>query len=160
MRPSLRTLLYYVTAFFGGVAAWLAAAYAYAKIGAPLPLESEDPYYEIITLAPLALNAIWQMASAVALRKLARRLAWRAWWQWALAGTALTLALLWGLGAAGNTIESAHFSFEYQKWKATALLFLLGPMVLTMRPLWVGLLGAGMTATLLWAVGAEKSQRR
>jgi len=156
VKPWLRTLLYYVTAFLGGVAAWLGAAYAYAKMAAPMPLEAEDPYYEIITLAPLALNAILQMATAVVLRKLARRFALRAWWQWALAGTALSLALLWGLGAAGNAIESARFSFEYQKWKATALLFLLGPMVLTMRPLWVGILGAGVTATLLWAVGAEK----
>lgn len=158
MKPWLRTLLYYLAAFFGGVAAWLGAAFAYARMGATLPVEAEDPYYGIISLAPLALNAIWQFPAAVVLRKLARRLAWRAWWQWALAGTLVTLALLWGLGAAGNAIENARLPFQYQTWKATGLLLLLGPMSLTLRPWWVGLVGAGLTATLLWAVGAEKRE--
>ncbi|GEM_PF-5125165 len=160
MRPWVRTLLYYAVALIGGAAAWFAAAYAYAKTSASLPPEADDPYYPVVSLVPLALNALWQVPAAMVLRKLARRWAWRAWWQWAVAGTLVTLALLWGLGAAGNAIENARLPFEYQTWKATGLLFLLGPMSLTLRPWWVGVLGAWLSATLLWAVGGEKTERR
>jgi hypothetical protein len=149
----LRTFFYYLAAFAGGALIWGLTFYLHARGSGSISVEgTEDPYYPIVSAVPILLNVLPQLAAAVLLRKLARRRAWRAAWQWLAAGTAISLALVFVFGWLGVALERARFSLELQGAKTILLFILLGPMILTTKPLWLPALAVALVSLLLWLV--------
>lgn len=149
----LRTIAYYFTAFAGGALAWGGVFYLYNRFvrdaGASEP---GDPYFAIISIVPILLNVLPQLVAAVILRKLARRMAWRARWQWVLAGTVISLAVVFAAAHLALSLENARFSIELQRWKTMLMFMLLGPMIVTTRPVWLPAIAVALVSFLLWAV--------
>jgi hypothetical protein len=148
-----RTITYYFTAFVGGAIAWGGVFYLYNRFvrdaGASEP---GDPYFLIISIVPILLNVVPQMVAAVILRVLARRMAWSASWQWVLAGTVISLAVVFAAAQFALSLENTRFSIELQRWKTMIMFLFLGPMIVTTRPLWLPAIAAAMVSFLLWAV--------
>jgi len=149
----LRTFSYYLTAFVGGALAWGTTYYLYKRFGSSLALSaSDDPYYLIIMVVPILQNALPQLLAAIVLRKLARRFAWRRWWQWLLAGSVLSLAVVYGFGRLGLLIEGNRLPPELQSLKLLLFLALMGPIMASIQPLWVPVAAVAATSLLLWLV--------
>ena len=147
----MRTFIYYLTAFAGGAVVWGVIFYLhkrYTEWGAGIP---GDPYYMIVYILPILQNVVPQTLAALLLRKLARRMAWKAWWQWLLAGSLLSLLLVYAFSQVGLAIERAHFSLALQEVKALLLAF-VGPMMVLTQPLWLSITAVAITSLGLWLV--------
>lgn len=153
MKKWMRTFLYYLTAFAGGALLWAATFYLHARWTGSISVEgTEDPYYAIISVVPILLNILPQLVAAMILRKLARRFSWHSAWQWLLAGAAISVVVLFACAGVGLAVEKARLSLELQGPKTILLLILMGPIILTTKPLWLPAIPAAFLSLLLWAV--------
>ncbi len=151
----VRTILYYLTAFVGGAFAWGVFYYLYKRFGVSMDTmvsPSEDSYYLIVAIVPILQNALPQLLAAIVLRKAARRMRWTSWWQWLLAGSVISLAVVFGFNRAGLAIEGARLPLAWQPLKIALFFALMGPIMLSVLPLWVPLAAVGTTSLLLWVV--------
>ena len=115
-------------------------------------MAEDEPYHVAISLLPALLSIVPQWISAFLLRRLARWFNWTRAWQWMLAGSALTLAVLWGLGEAGLALETAHVSSHLQPFKIMLMVLLVGSMMATTKPFWLSIPGAALLALLLFVI--------
>ena len=148
LRSLFGTLLYYLTAMLLGVIFLAAAFYLHAR--AHQNVAEDEPYHVAISLLPALLSIVPQLVSAFLLRRLARWLRWTRGWQWMLAGSVLTLAVLWGCGQAGLALETAHVSQQLQPFKIMLMVLLVGSMMATTKPFWLAIPGAALLALLLF----------
>lgn len=151
----LRTFFYYLVAFAGGALAWGASYYLYKRFGSTMDTivsAPEDPYYNLIAVIPILQNALPQLLAAIVLRKLARRLRWSGWWQWLLAGSVISLAVVYSFGRIGLAIEAARLPLEWQSLKIAVFFALMGPIMASILPLWIPLAAVGTTSLMLWLV--------
>jgi hypothetical protein len=161
MRGWARTILYYAAAFWGGAIVWGVTFYLYHRATVePGTAEAGDPYYAIVSAAPILLNALPQCVAAWILRRVARRFACRAGWQWLAAGTVISMIVVAAFGQAGLAIERAYFSADWQSTKTFLLIILLGPMILTAKPWWLPVIAVAATSWLLWLAetGGKRSK--
>jgi len=87
------------------------------------------------------------LLAAWLLRRAVVKLRGKQGWQWMLAGTAILMAVLWGLGRTGVALVDADVP------GAMALMpFLAGPMFAVLYPMWVPLPAAAATAATLFLV--------
>jgi len=151
----LRTFFYYLTAFAGGALAWGAMYYLYERFFSNLDTiatPTQDFYYTIIAIVPILQNALPQLLAAIALRKLARRLQWNAWWQWLLAGSAVSLAMVYGFSRIGMALETARLPLGWQSLKIALFFAFMGPIMASILPLWVSVGAVAAASLMLWAV--------
>lgn len=151
MRSWVRTFLYYLVAFGGGAMVWGGTYYLHKQFTERAAGAPGDPYYMIVYALPFMQNAVPQTLAALFLRKLARRMAWKGWWQWVLAGSVLSILLVYATSQVGLAIERAHFSLEFQGVKALFLAF-VGTMMVFTEPLWLSVVAASVTSLALWLV--------
>lgn len=150
LRSLFGTLLYYLAAMLLGVILLAAAFHFHARWRQSVA--EDEPMHLAISLLPALLSILPQLVSAFLLRRLARWLAWTRAWQWMLAGSVLTLAVLWGCGQAGLALETAHFSRGVQPFKTVLLLLLVGSMMASTKPFWLPIPGAALLALVLFLI--------
>lgn len=150
MRSWLRTFLYYLVAF-GGALVWGGTYYLHKQFTERAAGDPGDPYYMIVYIFPILQNVVPQTLAAVILRKLARRMTWTKMWQWLLAGSVVSLLLVYAFAQAGEAIERTRFSLEFQRVKGL-LLALVGPMMVFTKPLWLAVVAVAVTSLALWVV--------
>ncbi len=159
----LRTFFYYLTAFAGGALAWGVSYYIYKKIGASMDTlvpPSEDSYYLIVAIVPILQNALPQLLAAIVLRKVARRMKWTAWWQWLLAGTVISLVVVFAFNRLGLAIEAARLPLAWQPLKIGLFFALMGPIMVSVLPIWVTLAAVSASSLMLWVVQHGIGQKR
>jgi len=152
VKPWLRTPLFYVAAFFTNAFFLVSSLWLFiqAEQGASEP---GDSYYGIVELLPALLTIIPATLGAWILRRLARWFSCRRWWQWLLAGSAIGLAVVQGLGRLGLAVERASFPVSWQPLKAALMEALLtGPMTFTFRPWWLPVPALAAVALVLFLV--------
>lgn len=98
------------------------------------------------------LGLVPQILGAWALRRIATRLGWGAWWQWLLAGTAIFVAIVWGVGQLGLLVEGVRFPPEWMSAKVALMSVLVGPIFVALNPMWVPVPAAAATAWVLYSV--------
>lgn len=145
------TFLYYLTGIVVGCASLGATFYVHSVIQSRGEAPG-DPFYWAITVLPGLLSVIPALLSAFALRRVARKMAWVKSWQWLLTGTVAGLAVFWLLGFAGLRLERTYFGTEFQPAKTILQFLLLGPMLITTRPLWWPVPALLATSLILWLV--------
>lgn len=150
LRSALGTSLYYLVAVFLGVVLLATAFHLHAR--SRQAVAEDEPLHLIISLAPALLSIVPQWISAFLLRRLARAFGWKRAWQWMLAGSVLTLVVLWLCGEAGLALESRHFAPQYQPLKAVLIFLLVGAMMLGTKPFWLPLPGAALLALVLFLI--------
>ena len=152
-------LLYAFVAVAAG-SFWIALAY-YVESASSFAVEERQAsgfafMYGLAVVGALPALVVY----AVMLRWLARALGSVHVISWLVLGTALGVALPWGLAALGNAIELMYFRGELQ-WLKNAVMFpLMGPMMYGVQPVWVRLTVAGATALTLWLVVAVFARPR
>lgn len=150
MKGWLRTLVFYVTAFLANALLLVSTVWLYLR-ATEAPSEPGDTYYGIVELLPAILSIVPATLCMWLLRRLARRFAWRRWWQWALAGTAGGFTVIWGLGRLGLAIERTRLPLEWQSAKNTVMFLLLdGPLALSFLDWWLPLPALAAAASLLF----------
>jgi hypothetical protein len=97
----------------------------------------------MLTLVPMLLSAFLLRRAAVAFR-------WSAPWSWMLAGAALFLALVQGLGWLGNVVQTDKLVVEW--WRMALTFVLVGPMLAVKQAFWLPLPAGAFTAWLLFRV--------
>jgi hypothetical protein len=97
----------------------------------------------MLTLVPMLLCAFLLRRTAVAFR-------WSAPWPWMLAGAALFLALVQGLGWLGNALQTDKLVVEW--WRMALMFILVGPMLAIKQPFWLPLPAGAVTAFLLYRI--------
>jgi hypothetical protein len=97
----------------------------------------------MLALLPMLLSAFLLRRTAVAFR-------WSAPWPWMLAGAALFLALVQGLGWLGNAVQTDKMVVEW--WRMALTFVLMGPMLAVKKPFWLPLLAGAFTAWLLFRI--------
>lgn len=144
------TLLYHLIAFLANAVLLVSSFWLYLRLTTP-PSTPGDDYYSLVELLAPILTIVPATLGTWLLRRLARWFGWTRWRQWALAGTVVGLAVIWGLGRIGLAVESARFSLAWQPVKSGLMfLLLLGPMMYTFRPWWLPLPALVVVALVLW----------
>ena len=157
----VRTVCFYLTAFVGGALAWGGTFYLYqryvAEMNVPPP---DDMYYWSTKVIPILQNALPQLLAAIVLRVTARRMAWNKLWQWLTAGSAISLAIVWGFGQVGIAIEGSQLPLALQSLKMTVFFALMGPITASLLPLWVSVTAVALSSAMLWVVQHGVGGRR
>lgn len=150
MKPWAGTVLYHGIAFVANAVLLVGSFWLHLRVTTP-PSAPGDDYYNLVVLLPAILTIIPATLGTWLLRRLAKWFGWTRWWQWALAGVVVGLAVIWGLGRVGLAVENARFSLAWQPVKS-ALMFglLLGPMMYTFQPLGLPMPALAAVALLLW----------
>ena len=94
----------------------------------------------MLTVLPMLLCAFLLRRAAVAFR-------WQSPWPWMLAGAALFLAVVQGLGWLGTVVNTNKMIVPW--WRMALMFILVGPMLAVKQPFWLPLPAGALTAWLL-----------
>jgi hypothetical protein len=97
----------------------------------------------LLTLLPTLLCAFLLRRAAVAFR-------WQSPWPWMLAGAALYLTFVQGMGWLGNAVDSNKMIVEW--WRMALMFALVGPRLAIKSPWWLPLPAGALTAWLLYRI--------
>jgi hypothetical protein len=97
----------------------------------------------MLTLLPMLLCAFLLRRMAVGFR-------WSTPWPWMLAGAALFLGFVHGLGWLGNAVDSNKMIVEW--WRMALMVVLVGPRLAIKQPWWLPFPAGALTASLLFRI--------
>jgi hypothetical protein len=145
------SIAYYLAGIVCG-SFFLAASYYgfFLWTGASSQHWGRDFLYIYMLTIPLAL--LPQVLGAWALRRLARRFAWRSLALWLVVGPLIWLGVLWVIGQLGVAVQATRGTPGWYYAKLAAMFVLVGPMYAVQQPLWIPLPAAVATAWVLFTV--------